>query len=101
MTVVRSYARAIGTRSVAEVRRVYPDMTPAQQSAWESFFSSVRSMTATFDIASLDVNGASAIARMTGSYEFVTRAGRNERQPASFEATFTRDGDRWRLQQVR
>ena len=100
-TVVRSYARAIGTREVAEVRRVYPGMTPAQQSAWESFFGSVRSMTANFDISSLDVTGPSAVAKMTGSYEFVTRAGRAERQPASFEATFVRDGDRWRLQQVR
>ena len=100
-TVVRSYARAIGTRDVAEVRQVYPGMTSAQQSAWESFFGSVRSMTATFDISALDVSGSSAVAKMTGSYEFVTRAGRNERQPASFEATFVRDGDRWRLQQVR
>ena len=100
-TVVRSYARAIGTRDVAEVRRVYPEMTSAQQSAWESFFGSVRSMTANFDVSSLDVSGSSAVAKMTGSYEFVTRAGRNERQPASFEATFVRDGDRWRLQQVR
>jgi len=100
-SVVRSYARAIGTRNVAEVRKVYPAMTAAQQSAWESFFSSVRTMSATFDISTLDVTGGTAIAKMTGAYEFVTRAGRSERQPASFEATFVRDGDRWRLEQVR
>ena len=42
-----------------------------------------------------------ATARMSGAYEFVTRAGRTERQPASFEATFVKDGDRWVLQRVR
>ena len=97
---MRSYARAIGTRSVAEVKKVYPGMTAAQQSAWESFFGSVRSMNATFEIAALDVSGASATAKMTGTYEFVTRAGRVDRQPASFEAALVRDGDRWRIEQI-
>ncbi|MGH7677633.1 MAG: protein kinase domain-containing protein, partial [Gemmatimonadaceae bacterium] len=39
--LVQAYARSIGTRNVAEVRRVYVGMTPQQQSAWESFFGSV------------------------------------------------------------
>jgi serine/threonine-protein kinase len=99
--IVNEYARAIGTRQVAEVRRVYAGMTPQQQSAWESFFSSVRSMTATFDIASLDVNGNTAIARLNGVYEFVSRNGRSDRQQVSVDATLQREGDRWRLVSVR
>ena len=99
--VLAEYARSIGTRQVAEVRRVYAGMTPQQQSAWEGFFASTRSMTATLDIASLNVGSGSAVARVTGAYEFVTRAGRTERQPASFEATFAKQGEVWVLQRIR
>jgi serine/threonine-protein kinase len=99
--IVGAYARAIGTREVAEVRRVYPDMTPAQQEAWESFFSSVRSMTATFDIASLNVDGATAVAHLTGVYEYVTRTGRSERQAVSLNATLVREGEGWRIRSIR
>jgi eukaryotic-like serine/threonine-protein kinase len=100
-SVIAAYARAIGTRQVAEIRRVYADMTPSQQSAWESFFSSVRSMTATFDISSLDVADSTATARLTGVYEFVARNGRSDRQPVSLEARLVRDGEGWRLLSIR
>ena len=100
-SIVEAYADAIGTRQVAEVRKVYVGMTSQQQSNWESFFSSVRSIKATLSITSLDVSGATAVARLTGAYEFVTRTGRADRQPAAFEATFQRDGERWTLQRVR
>ena len=99
--VIAQYAAAIGTRNLAEVRRVYAGMTPQQAAAWSSFFSSVRSMTANLEIASLEVDGSTAAARVTGAYEFVNRAGRAERQPAAFQATFQRDGDHWRLQAIR
>jgi serine/threonine protein kinase len=100
-SIIEAYERAIGTRQVAEVKRVYVGMTPQQQSSWEGFFSSIRSITANLAITSLEVNGATAVARLTGAYEYVTRAGRSERQPASFQATFQREGDRWTLQSVR
>jgi serine/threonine-protein kinase len=100
-TAVGAYARAIGTREVTEVRRVYTDMTPAQQEAWESFFSSVRSMTATFDIASLNIDGATAVAHLTGVYQYVTRTGRAERQPVSLNATLVREGESWRIRSIR
>ena len=99
--IVNDYARAIGTRQIAEIKRVYASMTPQQQSQWESFFGAVRSIQAALDIASLSVDGNTAVARVTGVYEFISRTGRAERQPASFEATFERDGDRWVLRRVR
>jgi hypothetical protein len=100
-TIVNAYARAIGARDLAALKRVYPGMTTSQESAWQSFFSSVRSMTVSLEIDSFSIAGDSAVARVTGAYEFVTRAGRNERQPASFAASFQKDGERWRLQTVR
>ena len=99
--IIAAYARAIGTRDVAEVKRVYPGMTAAQQRGWEALFASVRSMAANLEIANLDVATSTAVARVTGAYEFVTRAGRTERQPASFEATFARDGERWALRTIK
>ena len=100
-SVIAAYARAIGTRDIAEVRRVHAGMTPQQQSGWESFFTSIRSMNATFDIASLDVSGNSATARLTGTYDYVTKSGRTDRQPISLQATLQLDRDRWTLQTVR
>jgi serine/threonine-protein kinase len=100
-SVIAAYARAIGTRDVAEVRRIHAGMTAQQQAGWESFFASVRSINATFDIASLDVSGSSAVARLTGMYEYATKSGRQERQPVSLQATLQLDGDRWTLQTVR
>ena len=76
-------------------------MTRQQQSGWESFFASVRSMNASFDVASLDVNGNTAVAQLTGVYEYVTKNGRQDRQPISVQATLQRDGDRWVLQTLR
>jgi hypothetical protein len=99
--IVNAYARAIGTRSVDQLKRVYPAMTPAQQSAWESFFQSVRSMNADLQIDTFSAAADTAVAQVSGAYVFVTRAGRSERQPASFTASFARDGERWRLQRVR
>ena len=99
--LVQDYARSIGTRNVAEVRRVYVGMTPQQHSAWESFFGSVRSIRAMLEISSLEITGATATARLTGSYEYVNRSGRTQTQPASFDATFQREGERWTLQSIR
>lgn len=99
--IISAYAKAIGTRQVAEIRRIYPGMTQQQQSAWESFFGSVRSMTANLEVSALDVNGNNAVAHLTGQYQYVNRNGRAEHQPASFEAVLVRDGDRWKLQTIR
>jgi len=99
--IVNAYARAIAARDVDQLKRVYPGMTASQQSAWVSFFSSVRTMTANLQIDSFTASADSAVAQITGAYEYVSRAGRNARQPAAFQATFHKDGERWRLQTVR
>jgi serine/threonine-protein kinase len=99
--IINAYARAITTRRVDQLKRVYPAMTPAQQDAWESFFRSVRSMSAELQIDTFSAAADTAVAQISGAYMFVTRAGRSDRQPASFTASFARDGERWRLQRVR
>ena len=100
-SAVSAYARAIESRDIAEVRRAYPGITAAQASGFEQFFTSVRSLRASFSVASLDVNGSSAEGKLAGTYEYLTSAGKNERQAVTFQATFRRDAAGWKLASVR
>jgi serine/threonine-protein kinase len=100
-SVVAAYARAIESRDVAEVRRAYPGATQAQLNGFEEFFKTVRSIRAGFSVGSLDVRGDAADARLTGAYDYVTNAGKTERQAVSFQASFRHDGGGWKLTSVR
>ncbi|HEX7940311.1 MAG TPA: hypothetical protein VF488_00825, partial [Gemmatimonadaceae bacterium] len=99
--VVARYARAIGSRDVAEVRRVYPALSADQQRGFEQFFRAVRSLRADLTLSDLDVAGAAAQARVSGAYEFVGNDGKSQRQPITFQATFSRAGGTWQLTSVR
>jgi hypothetical protein len=97
---VATYARAIGSRDVAEIRRVYPRITATQEANWRAFFSSVRSVSAEFDITSLDISGTSAVAQLAGAYNYVTSAGRSEHQPINVRATLQKESGAWKIQRV-
>jgi serine/threonine-protein kinase len=99
--IIASYARAIESRDIAELRRAYPGMTTDQRRAFEDFFGSTRSLRAALAVSDLQVDGASAEARLTGTYEYVTTAGNTERRPVSFRATLRREGEAWKLMVVR
>jgi len=98
---VATYARAIESRDVAEVKRAYPGATAQQLKGFEEFFGAVRSLRATLSVTSLDVNGTSAEAHLTGAYDYVTSDGKNQRQPLAIQASFRRDGSAWKLMSVR
>jgi len=100
-TVVATYARALESRDVAAVRRAYPNRTQSQAKGWEQFFSTLRSLRATLAVNGLDVTGASADGRITGTYDYVTDAGKTVQQPVSFQASFRRDGGVWQLVSIR
>jgi serine/threonine protein kinase len=98
---VQAYARAIESRDIGAIRRVYPGLTSDQQRGFEQFFQASRSINVTFRVANVEASGASADARLVGTYEYVTTAGKAERQPVSFAATLRHDGNGWRLVSVR
>jgi serine/threonine-protein kinase len=100
-SAVAAYARAIESRDIAEVRRAYPGITAAQANGFEQFFSSIRSLRASFSVSSLDVNGSSADGKLSGAYDYLTNAGKSERQAVTFQATFRRDVNGWKLASVR
>jgi eukaryotic-like serine/threonine-protein kinase len=98
---VAAYARALESRDIAQVRRAYPDITADQASGFEQFFGTLRSLRATFSAGAIDVSGATAESKLTGEYDYVTNAGKAERQSVAFQATFRRYGGVWRLANVR
>ena len=100
-SAVAAYARAIESRDISAVRRAYPGITGDQARGFQQFFQSTRSINATFRVTDIDVNGSSADAHLSGSYEYVTSEGRTERQPVSFSASLHYDGSSWHLTSVR
>lgn len=98
---VAAYARAIESRDVAEVRRAYRGITPAQESGFAQFFEAARSLRATFSVSDVSVAGTSAEARVTGSYDYVAADGKPQHQPVTFHATLRNESGTWRLMGVR
>lgn len=99
--LVAAYARAIESRDIGAVRRAYPGISSDQARGFEQFFQSARNINVTFRVSGLDVNGNSADARLTGTYQYTGSDGKAERQPVSFGASFRNDGSSWRLTSVR
>ena len=98
--LVAAYARAIESRSVAEIRRVYPRLTDAQQQSWEQFFQAAHKVSAELGVSSLDVNGSTADLAVTGTLAYDAGSG-TQRQAMNFRATAVLVGDAWTLMSVR
>jgi tRNA A-37 threonylcarbamoyl transferase component Bud32 len=99
---VAEYAAAVESQSLSSLRAVYPMMTAAQAQDWEQFFKLVRDVKAQLAISRLELANGTAEAQVSGTYTYLnTSTQRAERQPVSFRATFRRDGERWRVFQIR
>jgi hypothetical protein len=99
--VVAQYEKAIESRDVGELKRLYPGMSASQAISFEDFFRSVRSIRATFSVSSLQVDGTSADAKLTGAYDYVTSNGRSEHQPLTLQAVLRKDGSGWRFASIK
>jgi hypothetical protein len=99
---VEAFARAIESKDIGAIRRVYPGLTSDQQRRFEQFFQGARTINASFKVANVTASGASgADAQLVGAYEYVTTAGKTERQPVTFAVTLGHDGRAWRLTSMR
>jgi hypothetical protein len=100
--LISSYGRAIEARDVSAIRRLYPSITAAQQRDWQQFFGAVQSIRATLAITQLDITGATAEARVSGTYRYENSSTRrSEEQPVSFHASLLRDGATWRIASIK
>ncbi|HEX6575210.1 MAG TPA: protein kinase [Gemmatimonadaceae bacterium] len=100
-STVQAYARAIESRDIGAVRRVYPGISSDQARGFEQFFQSARNINVTFNVSNVETNGNTAEARLSGTYQYTTSDGKAERQPVSFSASLRYDGSSWRLTSVR
>jgi hypothetical protein len=99
---LRAFAGAVESRSVDNIRRVYPGLTVVQQRGWEQFFETVSDVDAELSIDQLDVANGTADARVRGSYGYRNNStGRTEVQPVAFRAILRREPGGWRIIQVR
>jgi hypothetical protein len=99
---VDSYARALESRDITQVRSAYPGLTTAQQESWQRFFDRVRNLKASLIITEVSVSGTTAEATIGGVYEYDNATtGRAERRPVTFAAILTRDANGWRLTTIR
>jgi len=96
-TVIAAYGHALETLDLNEVRRVYPAMTSQQRSAFSDFFRSIRTLKANFTVGNVQVDGASAEAQVTGTFDYVTTSGADERRNTSFIASLRRDRGVWAI----
>jgi serine/threonine-protein kinase len=98
---IQAYARAIESRDVGAIKRVYPDLTANQERGFEQFFRSARSVNVTFRVTSVEGTGSTAVAHLAGAYDYVNAGGQSVHQPVGFAATLRNTGGGWRLVAVR
>ncbi len=98
---ITEYGQAIEARDLAALQRVYPDMPEDQRRAWASFFGSVSDLHARLEVGDLVGSGATARARVHGTYEYQNlRPHRTERVAVHFVVTLSRAAAGWRLRTV-
>jgi hypothetical protein len=100
-SLVGTYARAIESRDLTQVRRAYPGITQPQADGFDQFFRSVRSVRVNFSVGSLDIKGDAAEAHVSGAYDYINAEGKPQQDPVTFQASFRRDGAAWKLVSVR
>jgi len=100
-SVIDAYARAVESRDISELRRVYPAISGDQAAAFTEFFKSTRTLRASLAVKSSRVDGNRGTAHVAGTYEFTTTAGRSQQQQVAFDADLRRDGGSWKLVAVR
>ena len=98
---VEAYARAIESRDIGAIRRVYSGLTSEQQRNFEVFFQSARSVNVTLRVLNFEPSGASADARLVGTIDYVDAVGRPGHVAVNSATTFRHDGNVWRLVSVR
>jgi hypothetical protein len=100
--LIAAYARALESRDLNEVRRVYPGLTTAEQQAFRQFFESDQQLAAALTINRLIITGASADAIVSAIYEYVdAKTGRHKRDATAFRASLVQDPTGWHLTSIR
>jgi serine/threonine-protein kinase len=95
---LQAYARAVESRDLDELRRVYPGLTRQQADAWRGFFDSVNDLSFTLTTTSVETDGDTATTAVDALQEF--RTNRQERRSFTFRATLERTANGWRITRI-
>jgi serine/threonine protein kinase len=99
---IQDYARAIEQRDIGAIRSVYTGLSSSEQAIWERFFRDARRINVSFQVTGVEVNGNTAQARLSGTYDYQNTEGRP--QPTlrvSVNATLSHDGSAWHIVSLR
>ncbi len=98
---IAAYARALESRNVETIRRVYPGLTRRQADAWRGLFESARQVKADLRPSSIQLEGDDvARTTVTGTLDMVMRDG-EQNQPITFQATLERAATGWLIREIR
>jgi len=98
--LVAAYAHAIESKSLDELRRVYPGIRADQREGWRTLFSAARgTLKANLTLAGLDVTGTTAAVQVTGHLEYDVGGG-TQRPQYAFRATAAFEGGSWRFRVI-
>jgi ketosteroid isomerase-like protein len=99
--VVQNLERSIESRDVSRFRAVHRNLTDKDQSAWEGFFQSLRTLDVTFTIRGLDVVGNSANATLATSFEYQRKDGSAGQHADELRVTFEKIRSGWRVTAIK
>jgi serine/threonine protein kinase len=93
---IAAYGRALESRDVNALRRLYPQITASQAQAWQDLFDNARNIQADLRPGQIDVNGDQADVAVSGTLSYQnTNTRRQERNPTTFRARLMRSGGAW------
>ena len=94
--LIAAYGRALESRDVNALRRLYPQITASQAQAWQDLFDNARDIHADLRPGQIDVSGDQADVAVSGTLSYQnTNTRRQERNPTAFRARLTRSGAAW------
>ncbi len=101
--VVATYARALESRQIGALRRVYPGLTPREERVWRDFFQLASDLKVDLRVTELERQSESAVeAKLAGTFDYRnTSTRRNDRQPVTFRARLERGPAGWRITAIR
>jgi len=99
--IVEAYAQAIESKSIGQLRRIYPGMPATQQRGWQDFFQRARNIKCAFRVEDLSSTTTSADATLAGRCDYSDSDKDNQRLDVSFAASFQREGNAWKLVALR
>jgi hypothetical protein len=101
-SVVQAYARALESRQVSEVRKVYPGMSSAQEDQVAGTLRTLEQLHVQLAVSGLDIQGDAANATVSGEYQFYSQENRRtEHLPVHFQASFEHSAAGWLIKSMR